>query len=415
MKHFFVFIFTLFTFGSIAQAPVMNAISGPTAVCSDPSSPLSFSTSASNSPTSYSWTVISSTSVNIASPSNSVTSISFPYSTGTYTIYCYATNGSGSSPTESFVVTVFETPSVTFSGANTFCQGSSTNLSASSTILAASPTIFYSWSPASSLNTSVGPNVIASPVVTTTYVVTATKGMCSNTAAIVVTPLNTPTVTANISNTAICAGTQIILFGMGANTYTWTNSVIDNVPFTPTASYGYIVTGTGPNGCTNSSSSQVTVNPLPSFTVVSSASVLCLGQGGANITINGTGTSYSLNGNPTLTSFVIFPTVTTSYTISSTTSAGCSSAQVFTQIVANCNGLKEHIQNVNTINVYPNPNNGTFNLISDKEQKAVIINSLGQIINTIDLKIGENKVSELSSGIYIIQTNTQHIKIVVSN
>ena len=65
--------------------------------------------------------------------------------------------------------------------------------------------------------------------------------------------------------------------------------------------------------------------------------------------------------------------------------------------------------------MYPNPNNGTFNLISDKEQKAVIINSLGQIINTIDLKIGENKVSELSSGIYIIQTNTQHIKIVVSN
>ncbi len=414
MKHLFIFIFTAFAAFGLAQAPVMNAINGPTAVCSSPSSPLSFSTSASNSPTSYSWSVVPSSSVTITNASNSVTAISFPFSNGTYTIYCYATNGSGSSPTQSFVVTVFETPSITFSGANTFCQGSSTNLSASSTILAASPTLFYNWSPASSLNTNVGPNVIASPVVTTTYVVTATKGMCSNTAAIVITPLNSPTVTANIGYTTICAGSQITLFGMGANTYTWTNGVFNNIPFSPSITNGYIVTGTGSNGCTDTAFAQITLDQLPTFTVASSTSVLCLGQGGAQITINGTGVSYSVNGNPTSTTFSVFPTSTTVYTITSANSLGCQTTQQFTQTVATCIGVKENEGAENNITVYPNPNNGTFHIRSYKTEQLVVTNLLGEIITSTEVGAGENTITDLPAGIYFIQTRTQRLKIVIS-
>jgi hypothetical protein len=415
MKKLFVILLTIFALGTFAQAPVMNSINGPTAVCSSPSSPLSFSTSASNSPTSYSWSVIPSSSVSITNASSSVTSISFPYSNGTYTIYCYATNGSGSSPTQSFVVTVFETPSITFSGANTFCQGSSTNLSASSTILAASPTIFYNWSPPSGLNTSVGPNVIASPIITTTYVVTATKGMCSNTAAIVVTPLNNPNVNANISYTTICAGSQVTLFGIGAITYTWTNNIFNNIPFSPTITNGYIVTGTDANGCTDTAFAQVTVQQYPTFAVVSSASVFCIGQDPANITITGTGSSYSLNGNPTPPSFTISPTATTNYTITSSTSAGCSTTQLFTQMVSNCIGLTENTGIEHTLNAYPNPNNGSFNLKSGIAQQILVFNSLGQVVRTLQLSTGENKISGLSPGIYIIEARTQRIKIVVND
>jgi hypothetical protein len=415
MKKLFTIILTIFAAHGFAQAPVMNAINGPTAVCSSPSSPLSFSTSASNSPTSYSWTVVPSSSVTITNATNSVTSISFPYSTGTYTIYCYATNGSGSSPTQSFVVTVFETPTITFSGANTFCQGSSTNLSASSTILAASPTIFYNWSPASSLNTSSGPNVVAFPIAPTVYTVTATKGICSNTGTISVTPLNSPTVTANVGYVSICAGSQYTLFGNGALTYTWTNNVSNNVPFTPTATNGYIVTGTGANGCTDTAFAQITVNPLPTFTVASSASVLCLGQGAATISINGTGSSYSVNGNPSPATFTIMPTGTTSYTIRSITSSGCFTAQVFTQVVSTCIGLKENSEIAHGLSIYPNPNYGTFTIKSDVTQQAHILNSLGQLVRTTQLAKGENKISDLTPGVYIIQTQTQRIKIVVSN
>lgn len=102
----------------------MNSIVGSSVICSSPSVPSSFSASASNSPTSYSWSISTpSAGVIIGNASNSITSISFPYTNATYTIYCTATNGFGTSPTVPFVVTVFETPSVTFSGANTFCQG----------------------------------------------------------------------------------------------------------------------------------------------------------------------------------------------------------------------------------------------------------------------------------------------------
>jgi hypothetical protein len=413
MKKAFIFLVMIFSLGCFAQAPVMNAILGATAVCSSPSAPLTFSTSASNSPTSYSWSVIPSAT--ITSPGNSVTTISFPYSNGTYTIYCYASNGSGSSPTQSFVVTVFETPTITFSGANTFCQGSSTNLSASSTILAASPTIFYNWSPASSLNTNVGPNVIAYPTVPTVYTVTATKGICFNTGTISVTPLNSPTVTANVGYISICAGTQYTLFGIGALTYTWTNNIINNVPFTPSVTNGYIVTGTGANGCTDTAFAQITVNPLPSFTVVSSASVLCLGQGPANISIVGTGSSYSLNGNPSPSNFPILPTVTTTYNISSTTSFGCYSSQVFTQTVANCTALKENSRADHALSIYPNPSYGTFTIKCDLAQQALIYNGLGQLVRTLQLTQGQNKVGDLTPGVYIVQTPTQRIKIVVSN
>ncbi len=414
MKKLFIILFTFFTLCDLAQAPVMNAITGPTAVCSDPSSPLSFTTSASNSPTSYSWTVIPSSGVTIFNPTSAITNISFPYSNGTYTLYCYATNGSGSSPTESFVVTVFETPTVTFSGANTFCQGSSTNLSASSTILAASPTIFYNWSPASSLNTPFGPNVTAFPTVPTIYTVTATKGFCSNTGTILITPLNNPTVTANITSTSFCAGNSVTLYGIGAQTYTWTNSIFNNVPFTPAVSNNYVVTGTAANGCTASAVSQVIVNQLPIINVSSSASVLCIG-GAANISINGTGVSFSLNAAPVSIPFVISPTVTTTYTITASTSAGCTSSQAFTQVVASCNSIKELETEIFDLLVYPNPNNGSFIISSSATQQASVINSLGQVIKTIDLSSGETKVSGLAAGIYIIQANNQRIKIVVSN
>src|SRR5437762_13527752 len=111
--YFFTFILGVFLIGDLgAQAPVMNPITGATAVCSAPSAANSYSASASNSPTSYSWSVLPSAGVVIGTPSNSTTSIDFPYTGGSYTIVCYATNGSGTSSPVTFVVNVFETPNV---------------------------------------------------------------------------------------------------------------------------------------------------------------------------------------------------------------------------------------------------------------------------------------------------------------
>lgn len=166
-------------------SPVMNPIQGPTAICSVPAAPV-FTASASNSPTSYSWSVAGSyTGVMIGNSTGAITSISFPHVpvNATYTVYCYATNNGGSSPIVSYIVTVYETPTVTFSGATSFCQGSSTNISASpTTFQASSTTLSYSWSPSTGLNTTTGPTVHAQPASTTNYTVLLTMGTCTNTA-----------------------------------------------------------------------------------------------------------------------------------------------------------------------------------------------------------------------------------------
>lgn len=192
-KTLTILIFCLFAFApAFAQLyPVMNPIQGPSAVCSQPANAKTFSVTASNSPSSYAWSVIgpSASGVIISNPSGAVTTISFPYPSlyATYTVYCTASNNGGTSPNAaSKVVTIYETPTVTFSGANVFCQGSSTNLSASPTILSASSTLFYNWSPSNGLNSTNGYSVNANPSSTTNYTVLLTMGACTNTALITV-------------------------------------------------------------------------------------------------------------------------------------------------------------------------------------------------------------------------------------
>ncbi len=175
-------IISVLGFSAYSQTPLMTNISGPSAVCSAPSTSANvYTANATNAPTNYIWTI--TPFVANINGTGSTRSIIFPNTNSTYTIFCYATNASGSSNTRSLVVTVFETPTITFSGNNIFlCQGSSTNLSASSTIIySASSSLSYTWSPASGLNNTSGPVVTASPSITTNYTIDVKLGSCSNT------------------------------------------------------------------------------------------------------------------------------------------------------------------------------------------------------------------------------------------
>lgn len=500
MKKIFTLLFSFIILTSLAQSPLMNPISGPTVICSSPSAPTSFTASASNSPSSYAWSVYPYAGVVITNDSSSISTISFPLSNGTFTIYCSATNAFGTSPTVSYVVTVFETPDVSFSGSNTFCQGSSTNLSASSTILGASSTVSYDWAPSYGLNTNTGSNVIANPSVPTNYTVTATKGLCKSTAEIMVAPFetmsvtfsgantfcqgsstnlsasstvqsasstisyfwspsyglnttfgpnvtanpatstnytvtayygscsntgqitvgpnsfNSPTLTVTASNSLVCMGDSTTLTASGANTYTWTNNVQNAIPFAVYNTDTYYVTGTDLNGCTNTASINVNVNPLAYFNVYSSNNPLPVGQTATLSIYGNAGTSYSLNAATTPTTIVVSPTVTTTYTFTSVNSSGCEYTQVFTQYV----GILMGIQPINEptkdyFSVYPNPNNGVFQIKSSTKETIRIINQLGEIVRVIDLNPEtESQVIDLSAGIYVIQSNKTRVKIIVT-
>lgn len=69
-----------------------------------------------------------------------------------------------------------------------------------------------------------------------------------------------PTVTANATQTSICQGDMVTLTGSGAQSYSWDNSVVDGVPFSPASTLTYTVTGTDVNNCMNTDQITITVN-----------------------------------------------------------------------------------------------------------------------------------------------------------
>lgn len=398
---------------SNAQVPVMTSLSGPASVCSAPSPASNYNATASNAPTSYSWTVSPSAGVIISNPTSANATISFPYSNTTYTVYCTASNGSGTSAPLQYVISVFQTPTVTFSGATAFCQGSFTNLQASSTIIPGSSTIGYNWAPSSGLNTTTGPNVTASPSVTTTYTVIATIGSCTNTSQIVINPKPTPTITVNSYIVDLCSGNSTTLTASGATSYTWTGGITNGVGFTPLTSGYFQVTGQNSIGCRDSVGVIVNVNSNPTVSAMASSTTICKGLT-TTLTLSGSVNTFSVNSIASNSLAVVSPTISKTYTISGTDFFGCKGTATIDIVVLPCVGIKENLIENTNLTVFPNPNNGTFNISSQLNEKAIIINDVGQVIQTLNLYAGKKEqINDLSSGIYFILTPTSRNKVII--
>lgn len=252
---------------------------------------------------------------------------------GTYTVaVANATNTCQGSqtlsvPTDTTPPTVASTPS----GTN-ICFGQSTSLTASGAVS-------YLWSTAAT--TSV---INVTPNTTTTYTVVgmAANG-CTNTAisTVSVTPLPVP-IAGN--NGPLCVGANLQLTGSGGTTYAWVgpggfmnatqNPNIAPVTLAEAGTYTLLVTvGT----CTGSTTTSVTINPLPSPTATNNGPV-CEGMG---LTFNGTGgVFYNWSGpsgfvSNSQTPGILVPSVTNSgtYTLTVTDANGCTNFTTTTAVV----------------------------------------------------------------------------------
>ena len=145
----------------------------------------------------------------------------------------------------------------------TICEGDTAVIQSSPTILGSAP-YTYEWD-------NNGPTTYensVAPTVTTEYVLTSLdRYSCIGTDAMTVEVNGLPAVSAG-ADTSLCYGDTIILNETGPHTYTWNNGVDNGVPFASDSSRTYVVTATDVNGCINSDSIDVTVNPNPNSNFV---------------------------------------------------------------------------------------------------------------------------------------------------
>ena len=98
---------------------------------------------------------------------------------------------------------------------------------------------------------------------------------CSSQQVVQLTNQGGPVVNAGIDQ-VVCQGDQVTLTGSGAQTYTWSNGVMNGISFTPAGTTTYTVTGTDAFGCTGTDQVTVTVNAQLVISVTPSITSGCV-------------------------------------------------------------------------------------------------------------------------------------------
>jgi gliding motility-associated-like protein len=183
----------------------------------------------------------------------------------------------------------------------------------------------YSWSPASSLNSSTSPNVTATPNTTTTYTVTYDIGngcTATNTTTIIVNLL-----TVSVNSPTICSGDNATLTAtpsVPGGTYLWSpgGATTSSITVNPTTNIVYSVIYTLNGVSSPSSQGTITVNPTPTVTV--NNPTICSGSN-VSLTAVGSpngGTYLWSPGGQSTASITVNPTTTTTYSVNYTLN-GC--------------------------------------------------------------------------------------------
>ncbi|MFN4246166.1 MAG: PKD domain-containing protein [Flavipsychrobacter sp.] len=306
-------------FVNVTVNPLPNvAVTGITTICSGSNTIL-----VASGATSYVWTPAGSLSCSTCS--NPVAS---PAATTSYVVT--GTDANGCTDTGKITITVNPLPVLQTTGSGTICEGTTRQLNVTG---AAN----YNWSPATNLSCIACSNPVASPTTTTTYTVTGTTNGCSVSATVTVNVLPMPVLYVS-SDQTICEGGKVNLSVGGAATYVWTPSsglsctTCVDPEASPASTTTYLVTGTSSDGCSNTASVKVTVNPKPKVDAGEDI-VICEGSS-AQLQVTGTDT-YTWTPSATLSCStcsnpVAKPLTNTTYTVIGQDNIGCSDSDKVT-------------------------------------------------------------------------------------
>jgi hypothetical protein len=267
----------------------------------------------------------------------------------------------------------------------------------------------YSWN-----NGNTTSSITVSPLNGTVYTVVGTNTLsnCKNTQTTSLLVNQVPAIQIFAPSSAICAGQSIVLSAFGsANSYAWDNGALTSLNVvSPLITTTYNVIGTNSYSCTNVANVVVNVNQAPQINVSGSLDI-CRGESGA---LTGLGAdTYTWSSQ---TSFIQtnpiapYPQLSTSYTVSGTDANGCVGNTVVYMMVNACTGITKVNQGIESLQVYPNPNNGVFTVeLANGLLKTIeVVDLTGR---TVLLSSGENdaiavNINNLANGVYYVKVKS---------
>jgi hypothetical protein len=258
----------------------------------------------------------------------------------------------------------------------------------------------YSW------DNGVINNQTFMPTATLDYVVTATDTagcVALDTVTVQHNPL--PLVQAG-PDLSICEGSSATLSGTGADTYIWTNGIIDGNPFIPIVDETYIVTGTDVNGCQNSDTMQLSVYEFTTEITVS-GEIILIGNPGTGVTYQwyNCTTNQSIAGQ---TGQAYVATENGSYAVI-INNGQCSDTTACVTVTTV--GLTEGAMN-GEFSVYPNPSTGTITLTNVANAGIEITDLNGRIIRELTGNATETDTEIVleNNGVYFVTCTKNGIR-----
>ncbi|MNE20451.1 hypothetical protein D3C80_1135730 [compost metagenome] len=254
---------------------------------------------------------------------------------------------------------------------------------------------------------------------TLTYTYTDANNCTSNATATIT--VNTAPTASQSAIAAVCAdaGTVALTGGSPAGgTYSGTGVTGSN--FNPASgtqviTYSY----TDANGCIDTTTTTITVNPLPTVTFTSPVTTLC--ENHSPLTLSGgspTGGTYSGTG---VSGGVLNPATAGAgnhaILYSYTDGNGCEDDATFTIVVDDCLGLNENGQDFG-LAIYPNPTNGKFTMNTQSGVDFSIVNVVdvqGKEVRYESSKISAQTIevdfSNQVNGVYFVKglIDGQHV------
>src|SRR5690554_1280954 len=271
----------------------------------------------------YLW-AIGGTPSNITALPTIITTSEITVSPLVTTIYeVLVTNANGCESTATVTVTVNPLPTVDAGLDVAICIGESATFTAVGSGVGA---IDYLWNTGDTTS-----EITVSPLVTTTYevLVTDTNG-CENTAEVTVTVNPLPLADAG-EDVVICVGESTTLTASGGIDYLWnTDDTTSEITVSPLVTTTYEVLVTDANGCENTATVTVTVNPLPLADAGEDVAI-CIGES-TTLTASG-GIDYLWNTGETTSEITVSPLVTTTYEVLVTDANGCENTATVTVTV----------------------------------------------------------------------------------